>query len=50
MPNTRPQAGDQILVLPTVGNEKLQIFMDLSQLFFQLALSAATVISVSHNV
>lgn len=48
--NDRPLAGDELIVLPTVGDEKLQVFMDLSQLFFQLALSAATVISVSHSL
>jgi protein involved in polysaccharide export with SLBB domain len=47
-PHDRPEPGDQILVLPNVGNENLQVFIDLTTLFFQLALSAATVISVSH--
>ena len=49
-PHDRPQAGDQILVLPNVGNESLQIFMDMSQLLFQLALSSATVISVARQL
>ncbi len=49
-PHDRPQPGDQILVLPNVGNEKLQVFIDLSQLLFSMALSAATVISVSHSL
>ena len=48
--DARPLPGDEIIVLPTVGNENLQIFMDISQLLFQLALSSATVISVSRNV
>lgn len=48
--NDRPLPGDEIVVLPTVGNENLQVFMDLSTLFFQLALASATVISVSHNL
>lgn len=46
----RPQPGDEIIVLPTVGNENLQVFMDMSQLLFQLALSSATVISVAHTL
>ena len=46
----RPLAGDEVIVLPTVGDERLQVFMDMSQLFFQLALSAATVISVTHTL
>jgi len=49
-PHDRPQPGDQILVLPNVGNENLQVFIDLTQLLFQFALSAATVISVSKNL
>jgi len=47
-PHDKPEPGDQILVLPNVGNENLQVFIDLSQLLFSMALSAATVISVSH--
>ncbi len=46
----RPQPGDQILVLPNVGDYKLQLFLDLSQLLFQFALSSATVISVSKGL
>ncbi len=46
----KPQPGDQVLVLPNVGNENLQVFIDLTQLLFQLALSSATVISVSHSL
>jgi protein involved in polysaccharide export with SLBB domain len=49
-PHDKPLPGDQILVLPTVGNENLQVFMDLSQLLFQLALSSATVISVAKGI
>ena len=49
-PHDRPLPGDQILVLPNVGNENLQVFIDLTQLLFQFALSAATVISVSKNL
>ena len=49
-PHDKPLPGDQILVLPNVGNENLQVFIDLSQLLFQLALSSATVISVSKNL
>ncbi len=49
-PGDKPLAGDELIVLPQLGDEKLQVFMDLSQLFFQLALSAATVISVSHTL
>ena len=49
-PHDKPQPGDQVLVLPNVGNENLQVFMDLSQLFFQMALSSATVISVAHTL
>ena len=45
----RPQPGDQILVLPNIGDYKLQLFLDMSQLLFQFALSAATVISVAHS-
>ena len=45
----RPQPGDQILVLPNVGDYKLQLFLDMTQLLFQFALSAATVISVAHS-
>ncbi len=46
----RPQPGDQILVLPNVGDYKLQLFLDLSQLLFQFALSSATVISVAKGI
>ena len=46
----KPQPGDQILVLPNVGDYKLQLFLDLSQLLFQFALSSATVISVSKGL
>ncbi len=49
-PHDRPQPGDQVLVLPNVGNENLQVFIDLSQLLFQMVLSSATVISVSHSL
>jgi protein involved in polysaccharide export with SLBB domain len=49
-PHDRPQPGDQILVLPNVGNENLQVVIDLTQLLFQFALSAATVISVAHTL
>ena len=46
----RPAPGDQILVLPNIGNANLQLFLDMTQLLFQFALSAATVISVSKNL
>jgi protein involved in polysaccharide export with SLBB domain len=46
----RPQPGDEVLVLPNVGNTNLQLFLDMTQLLFQFALSAATVISVSKNL
>ncbi len=46
----RPQPGDQILVLPNVGDYKLQLFLDMTQLLFQFALSAATVISVAKGI
>jgi protein involved in polysaccharide export with SLBB domain len=49
-PHDRPLPGDEIMVLPTVGNENLQVFIDLTQLLFQMALSSATVISVSKNL
>jgi hypothetical protein len=49
-PRDKPLPGDQILVLPTVGNENLQVFIDITQLLFQLALSSATVISVAHSL
>jgi len=49
-PHDRPLPGDQILVLPNVGNENLQVFIDLTQLLFQLALSSATVVSVAHTL
>lgn len=49
-PDERPQPGDDIIVLPNVGSDKLQVFIDLTQLLFQLALSSATVISVSRNL
>ena len=49
-PHDRPLPGDQVLVLPNVGNENLQVFIDLSQLLFQMVLSSATVISVSHSL
>ncbi len=49
-PHDKPQPGDQILVLPNVGNENLQVFIDLSQLLFQMVLSTATVISVAHQL
>ncbi|HEY5410611.1 MAG TPA: polysaccharide biosynthesis/export family protein [Caulobacteraceae bacterium] len=49
-PHDRPQPGDQILVVPNIGNENLQVFIDLSQLLFQMVLSSATVISVAHTL
>ncbi len=49
-PHDRPQPGDQILVVPNIGNENLQVFIDLSQLLFQMVLSSATVISVAHQL
>jgi len=49
-PNDKPLPGDELIVLPQVGDERLQMFMDLATLFFQLALSSATVISVSHSL
>jgi protein involved in polysaccharide export with SLBB domain len=49
-PGDKPLPGDELIVLPQIGDEKLQMFMDLSQLFFQLALSAATVISVTKGL
>ena len=49
-PHDRPQPGDQVLVLPNVGDERLQVFIDLSQLLFQMVLSSATVISVAHTL
>jgi protein involved in polysaccharide export with SLBB domain len=46
----KPLPGDEILVLPNVGNTNLQLFLDMTTLLFQFALSAATVISVSKNL
>ncbi len=45
-PEDRPVAGDELIVLPQLGNEKLQLFIDLSQLLFQLALTSATVVKL----
>ncbi len=44
--NTRPQPGDEIVVLPKVGSSFLQWATDISQLLFQLALTTATVIQL----
>jgi protein involved in polysaccharide export with SLBB domain len=42
-PKDKPLPGDELVVLPKIGDERLQLFIDLSQLFFQLALTSATV-------
>jgi protein involved in polysaccharide export with SLBB domain len=42
-PGDRPLPGDELIVLPKIGDERLQLFIDLSQLMFQLALTSATV-------
>ena len=42
-PEDRPLPGDEIVVLPNIGNSRLQVFSDLATLFFQLALTTATV-------
>ncbi len=42
-PNDRPLPGDEIVVLPNIGNSRLQVFTDMATLMFQLALTAATV-------
>lgn len=39
----RVQPGDEIVVLPTVGSTKLQLFVDLTQILFQIALTTATI-------
>jgi protein involved in polysaccharide export with SLBB domain len=44
--NTRPQAGDQIVIVPKVGNFWLQWTKDITAIVFQLALTAASI----HNV
>jgi protein involved in polysaccharide export with SLBB domain len=49
-PGDKPLPGDDIIIVPNVGSDKLQVFIDLTQLLFQMALSTATVISVSKNL
>ncbi|MEM1380218.1 MAG: polysaccharide biosynthesis/export family protein [Pseudomonadota bacterium] len=41
--NYRPEAGDQILVLPRTGNRAWLLATDITEVIFQLALSTATV-------
>ena len=43
---TRPLAGDEIVVLPTIGSPYLQLAKDISTLLFQIALSTATVVKL----
>lgn len=45
--NSRPMPGDEIVVLPKVGNLTLQLIKDLTQIMFQVALTAASVQTVS---
>jgi protein involved in polysaccharide export with SLBB domain len=42
----QPLAGDEIVVLPTIGNTRLQIFVDLTQILFQIALTTATIVKL----
>ena len=42
----RPLPGDEIVVLPTIGSTKLQIFVDLTQILFQIALTTATIVKL----
>ena len=44
--DTRPQAGDEIVVLPTVGSPYLQVFTDLTTVLFQIALTTATIVKL----
>jgi protein involved in polysaccharide export with SLBB domain len=42
----RPLAGDEIVVVPNVGSTSLQIFVDLTQILFQIALTTATIVKL----
>ena len=42
----RPLPGDEIVVVPNVGNTSLQIFVDLTQILFQIALTTATIVKL----
>jgi protein involved in polysaccharide export with SLBB domain len=42
----RLQPGDEIVVLPTVGSTSLQLFVDLTQILFQIALTTATIVKL----
>jgi protein involved in polysaccharide export with SLBB domain len=41
-----PLPGDEIVVMPTFGNTKLQVFVDLTQILFQIALTTATIVKL----
>ncbi len=45
--NTRPKAGDQIVVVPSFGNKTLALMRDLTQIAFQVAATAAVIIRVT---
>ena len=47
--NTHPGPGDEIVVLPKVGSPWLVIAKDLTQILFQIAVTAGTVIRLTDN-
>ncbi len=46
-PNAKPKAGDEIVITPSFGNQKIRLFRDLTQIAFQIATTAAVIINVS---
>ncbi len=47
--NFKPEAGDEIVVLPKVGSGYFQLVKDVSTLLFQIAVTTATVIDLKNN-
>jgi protein involved in polysaccharide export with SLBB domain len=48
--HTRPVAGDEIVVLPKVGSQWFQYARDISQLLFQIAVTAGTAVTLTKNL
>jgi protein involved in polysaccharide export with SLBB domain len=48
-PTTRPGPGDEVVVLPKVGSQWLVIAKDLTQILFQIAVTAGTVIRLTES-
>ena len=44
--HARPEPGDEILVLPTVGARKLEVARGISEILFQIAIVASVVLDL----